>query len=173
VPGAFVLFGVVELRVYLVQHGEAKSEEEDPTKPLTEKGLADTRKMANYASSVLKLNVKKILHSGKLRARQTAEVFAEALKPEGGVSEADGLDPLADPKIWAERLEELREDLMLVGHLPHLSRLVSLLTLKSPEYEVIKFRMGGIVCLERIKPGKWMILWAVIPDMIPDQLIRE
>ena len=161
------------MRVYLVQHGEAKSEEEDPARPLTEKGLADARKMANYASRILKLNVKKILHSGKLRAEQTADVFAEALKPENGISEADGLDPLADPKIWAERLEELGEDLMLVGHLPHLSRLVSFLTLKSPEHEIIKFSMGGIVCLERIKPKRWMILWAIIPDMIPDQLVRE
>ena len=129
-PTHFCPFGVVKLRVYLAQHGEAKSGEEDPARPLTERGLADARKMANYASRVLKLNAKKILHSGKLRAEQTAEVFAEA-KSEGGISEADGLDPLTDPEIWAERLEELGEDLMLVGRLPHLSRLVSLLTLKS------------------------------------------
>jgi len=118
----------------------------------------------------LNLTLRRYCIAGSLE--QTAEVFAEA-KPENGISEADGLDPLADPKIWAERLEELGEDLMLVGHLPHLSRLVSLLTLKSPEHEIIKFSMGGIVCLERIKPRKWMILWAVIPDMIPDQLVRE
>jgi len=36
--------------LYLVQHAEAKKEEEDPARGLSEKGLQDIKKMAAYAA---------------------------------------------------------------------------------------------------------------------------
>lgn len=153
------------MKVYLVQHCEAKREEEDPSRPLTEKGLSDARKVAKYAAEVIKLKVSKILHSRKLRAKQTAEIFSEFLKPEA-CSEADNLDPLADPRKWAEKLNSEEEDLIIVGHLPHLSKLTSLLILGDQEREIVKFKMGGIVCLERLRPASWVLLWAITPEIL-------
>jgi phosphohistidine phosphatase len=80
---------------------------------------------------------------------------------------AEGLEPLADPSIWAEKLREVDEDLMLVGHLPHLTKLVSLLTVGSSEFQIVEFRYGGVVCLERKAGGSWSILWIIRPDIIP------
>ncbi len=57
------------------------------------------------------VQVSRILHSGKLRAKQTAEALSEHLHPTGGSSETDGLAPLDDPTIWAGRLAEELEDL--------------------------------------------------------------
>ena len=151
------------MRLYLVQHGEAVPETQDPSRPLTEKGRREAESTARRAAE-LGVKVSKILHSGKLRAKQTAEAMAEALKPSGGVERADGLDPLADPAIWAERLKEAGEDLMLVGHLPHLSKLASLLLTGSPDVEPVKFRMAGILCLER-EDSKWRLLWYLTPEL--------
>ncbi|MHC1579519.1 MAG: phosphohistidine phosphatase SixA [Candidatus Alkanophagales archaeon] len=152
------------VRVYLVQHGEAKSEEEDPARPLTDKGREEARRVATYVSKFA--HVSKILHSGKLRAAQTAEIMAGALKPPGGVGRADALEPLADPKIWAERLRDADDDIMLVGHLPHLSKLASLLLTGKEDVEPVKFRMAGVVCLERDEEGKWALLWMVTPETV-------
>lgn len=154
------------MRLYLVQHGEAKREEEDPSRPLTEKGKAEIKRVSEFlAGSGTKVD--KILHSGKLRAAQTAEILSDVLKPLKGVEKADALEPLADPRIWFERLKELDEDLMLVGHLPHLRKLTSLLVAGDQELEIVKFRYGCAVCLERSGDGSWCILWIVRPDIIP------
>lgn len=148
--------------LYLVQHAEAKREEEDPARGLTEKGFQDIRKVS---ASIANLNIKisQIFHSGKTRALQTAEILAEHLKPEKGLFETDGLAPLDEPEIWAERISNMAEDTVLVGHLPHLGRLASLLLCGDKERNVIDFKMGGIVCLKRLDDGRWMVEWMIVP----------
>ena len=83
--------------LYLVQHAEAKREADDPERPLTQKGWADIRRMADYAGAHLAMEVDRVLHSGKTRARETAEALAEALRPVPRVHAAEDLDPLSDP----------------------------------------------------------------------------
>ncbi|MEK6693709.1 MAG: phosphohistidine phosphatase SixA [Nitrospirota bacterium] len=148
--------------LYLVQHAEAKREEEDPVRGLTEKGLQDIRKVSASVSN-LNIKISKIFHSGKTRALQTAEVLAEYLKPEKGLFETDGLAPLDEPEIWAERISTLDEDLVLVGHLPHLGRLASLLLCGDKEKNVIDFKMGGVVCLKRPEDNRWSVEWMILP----------
>ena len=155
------------MRLYLVQHAEAKREEEDPSRPLSEKGLEDITKVAKYAEKHLKIRVDLIIHSGRLRARQTADVLAEYLRPISGVMKAEGLEPLADPKVWRNRLAETATDTMFVGHLPHLSRLTGLLLFGDESKEVVAFKMGGIVCLERDEVGRWTVQWMVTPEILP------
>ncbi len=151
------------MKVYLVQHGEAKREEDDPARPLSEKGLKDVKKIADYISKYIK--IKRIYHSGKLRSKQTAEKLSEKLTVKK-VEKVEGLEPLADPRIWVERLSGINEDIMLVGHLPHLSRLSSLLLSQDDKPEFIRFRNGGIVCLEKYTLNNWAISWIITPDII-------
>jgi phosphohistidine phosphatase len=58
------------------------------------------------------------------------------------------------------------EDLLLVGHLPHLARLAALLLTGDPEKSVINFRMGGAVRLRRMEGGQWLVDWMIIPETI-------
>ncbi|MEE9594620.1 MAG: phosphohistidine phosphatase SixA, partial [Candidatus Hydrothermarchaeales archaeon] len=112
---------IINVNLYLVQHGEPKREEEDSDRPLSETGWSEIRKVAAFIAETVNIPVSTIFHSGKTRARQTAEALAKYLNPTEGVKEADGLKPLDDPLIWADRLAETKEDIVLVGHLPHLS----------------------------------------------------
>lgn len=144
------------VRLYLVQHAEAKREEEDPARPLTEKGWKDARKVAAYGVERAGARPRRILHSGKTRAQQTAGVWAEMLRGVE-VAQADALDPTADPTVWAGRLGRETDDLMLVGHLPHLRRLASLLLCGDAEGEVVAFENGGVVCLERNPASRWAL----------------
>jgi phosphohistidine phosphatase len=155
------------MKLYLVQHAESKRKEEDHTRPLSDRGWKDIRKTANYAKEHLRIKVEQIVHSDKLRAKQTAEVLAEHLNPPKAVIADTNLEPLADPKAWKKRLVETQGDIMLVGHLPHLSKLASYLLAGDENKEVIAFRMGGIVCLERDQQRRWTIHWMITPDTTP------
>lgn len=155
------------MRVYLVQHAEAKREEEDPARPLTEKGRADVRKVSHYAAQFTSIRVDRIVHSGKTRARQTAEVLSEHLRPPRGVQQLEGLAPLDDPKTVADLLASLSEDLMVVGHLPHLGRLAGLLLCGDENRAPVEFKMGGIVALNRTEQGQWSVGWIIAPEILP------
>jgi len=150
------------MRVYIVQHAEAKREEKDPARPLSEKGWRDIDKILHLLRGK-EIEVSRIFHSGKLRAKQTAEKLGEAINSLEGIKETDGLAPLDDSNIWSNRLKEEVNDIMLVGHLPHLSRLASLLLTGDPNLEIIRFKMGGVNCLEKDEEGNWSIQWIIIP----------
>jgi len=151
--------------LHLVQHAEAKREEEDPSRGLSERGLQDIRKVAAFVAE-LDIKTGQIFHSGKTRALQTAQVLADHLKPEKGITETDGLAPMDDPQIWFERLLKTEEETMLVGHLPHLARLAAMLLCGDKEKNAVNFKMGGIVCLKRFEKVKWAIEWMIIPEVI-------
>ena len=151
------------MHLYLAQHAEAKPVETDPTRGLTPKGIADVQKVAAHLAT-LNFDIKKIYHSGKTRAHETASILASHFKPVKGIIEAAGLAPQDDPEIWHERLKTLDESTVLVGHLPHLRRLASLLLCGDSERAVLHVRAGGVVCLRRLEDS-WSLEWAISPEL--------
>jgi phosphohistidine phosphatase len=151
--------------VYLVQHGQAASEVQDPARPLTEGGREEVQRVARHAAT-LGVGVAEIWHSGKLRALQTAEIFRAHLRPEPALREQRGMSPADDPVLMMPRLEAAADPVMLVGHLPHLGRLASLLLIGDPGRGIIRFRNAGIVCLARGEGG-WAVQWILPPDLVP------
>ena len=147
------------MQLFLVQHGQAKSEEEDPERSLTEEGAEIVRRMAAWANRV-GLRVDQIRHSGKKRAEQTAEIFAKRVGPVNGVVAVPGLQPNDDVHPMAEALHAEQGSAMLVGHLPFLSRIISLLVAGNPRSQVLQFQNAGIVSLSR-QDGDWTVNWAV------------
>ncbi|MDX1775418.1 MAG: phosphohistidine phosphatase SixA [Desulfobulbales bacterium] len=153
------------MALFLIQHGKSLPREKDPERGLSEEGLAETRAMASVAAQNY-VQVKSIIHSGKKRALQTAEIFAEAIKPEAGISKAAGLAPMDDVSMFAAAIDN-GEDLMVVGHLPFLERLVSYLVSGSTERMVLQFQNSGIVCLDSEKGSKlWFVRWAQFPRFV-------
>jgi phosphohistidine phosphatase len=159
------------MKLYLVQHGQSAAKEVDSTRGLTDEGRRDTRLMAEMAAK-LELGLVEIRHSGKTRAEQTAAIFGETLQPERGVQAVAGLNPLDDVQLVADSLgaetERLSpEPLMLVGHLPFMSRLAALLVNGDPESEAAVFSNSGIVCLGRtfgpFAGRRWRFLWQLNP----------
>ncbi|UCC78693.1 MAG: phosphohistidine phosphatase SixA [Candidatus Zixiibacteriota bacterium] len=154
------------MAVFLIQHAESKPKEEDPERTLTDEGSENINKISSYARQHINVSVDRIFHSGKLRARQTAEVLAGYLKPAEGVSETDGLEPMADPTIWAKRISQIQNDIMLVGHLPHLGRLTSVLLGADATKSIVNFRNAGIVKLSQAPDDNWMIDWIIVPSIV-------
>ena len=152
------------MHLYLVQHGLAKSKEEDPERPLSGEGMTDAGKMAAFLAK-RGVRIDRIYHSGKLRAKQTADIFGEKLGITGMVADTDGLAPSDDPQIWEKRLVGKSENIMLVGHLPHLSRLASLLLAGGTERNTVEFKNAGVICAKRDESGRWSLQWMVIPEL--------
>jgi phosphohistidine phosphatase len=148
------------MEIYLVRHGEAESELVEPTQPLRERGRADVSRIARHAARI-KVAVTEIRHSTKLRAKQTAEILAahRSSGPSRG-----GLSGRLPTRQAQDAVEAAVEPLMLVGHLPHLARLASLLLVGDPNREIVRFRPGAIARLERAERG-WVLGWILTPEI--------
>jgi len=155
------------MHLYLVQHGEAQPREVDPDRPLTQKGARKVEKVALFLVQRSDIYLDTIYHSGKTRAFQTAEILAKRLRPVKGMSEGKELNPMSLPWGWVERLKEMEENIMLVGHLPHLKRLTALLICQDESKQCVQFYNGGVIHLERDESGIWTIKWIIIPDLLP------
>jgi phosphohistidine phosphatase len=155
------------MNLYLVQHADAVSKEEDPDRPLSARGRADASKVARYIKDHRSvLAVDQIFHSSKTRAKQTAQVLSQALDLAGNLKEDPDLGGGDDPAIWARRLAELDQNVMLVGHMPHLRKLVSLLLCGDPAARIIDFQNSGIVHLHRAEDNHWTVRWIITPAII-------
>jgi phosphohistidine phosphatase len=157
------------MRLYLVRHGEALSEEEDPKRPLSEKGRGEVQRVASLLEDAGVL-VGLVQHSGKLRAVETAAILSGPLSRDGTITHRSGLKPNDPVEPLAQQLcsmsdTDSRGGLMLVGHLPFMERLASQLLCDDPESGMVRFPEGGVLCLEGA--GKeWTTEWFVIPDVV-------
>jgi len=152
------------MALYLVQHGKSLLKDKDPKKGLSQEGIAETKRIAEVAKGYA-VRVSKITHSGKTRARQTAEIFEAALKPAGGIHESSGLNPLDDVTVFADTIDNA-EHVMLVGHLPFMERLTAYLITGFAEKAVFKFQNSGIVCMDKDPITKsWVIQWTLMPHI--------
>ncbi|MFP4036381.1 MAG: phosphohistidine phosphatase SixA [Desulfobacteraceae bacterium] len=152
------------MRLYLVQHGRPVPKEQDPDRPLSDEGRREVERVANFLRQA-GIRVPRVEHSGKTRAAQTAELLVERVNPGAAAEPRSGLGPLDDPASFISSIAEQEEDRMLVGHLPHLDRLASLLAAGDQEAGVADFKQGGVVCLVRGDSGSWSIAWMVVPEL--------
>lgn len=150
------------MTLFLVQHGKSLPKDVDPQKGLSDQGSAEVTRIADAAKGY-NVQVGSICHSGKTRARQTAEIFASALEPKQGIREKSGLKPLDDVITIAASINNA-DDIMLVGHLPFMERMCAYLITGKTDKPVFKFQNGGIVCMDiDAESQSWIIKWTLMP----------
>ena len=151
------------MRLYLVQHGKPVPKEVNPERPLSGEGREEVKRVASFLKGA-GIKVPQVVHSGKARARETAEILANALGAE--LTQREGLAPLDDVKPLVAEIDSLLDNTMLVGHLPHLAKLASLLVAGDEEKGIVKFQQGGVACLIKDEEGAWAVAWMVVPELI-------
>ncbi len=150
--------------LYLVRHGQAKSPGDDPERGLTDLGMKQAHSTARWAAAAGAC-VTQIFHSGKKRAKETAGIFSQELRPSRGLVPAQGLMPNDDVVPTAELVEAGGESLMIVGHLPFLPRLASLMVAGDSERVGFAFMEAAVLCLHRSQ-GRWYVRWMVTPEQV-------
>jgi phosphohistidine phosphatase len=154
------------MHLYLVQHGEAQAEAVDASRPLTSAGREDIARLALVLAHA-GVRVHRVLNSGKLRARASAEALATAIAPNVPIQDRDKLSPKDSTEWLADETVLWQEDTLIVGHQPFMSRLVSRLVLGKEQPLIADFTPGTAVCLVR-RPltGAWFIAWMVAPALL-------
>ena len=152
------------MALYLVQHGKSLPKDMDPDQGISGEGKSQVRRIAEVAEGY-GVKVSRIAHSGKKRARQTAELIGKVLAPSMEIEVRDGLNPLDDVTVAADVLDT-GENLVLVGHLPFMEKLTNYLVTGSSAGLVFKFQNGGILCLDQDpESNSWFIKWSLMPHI--------
>lgn len=152
------------MALFLVQHGKAAPADMDPERGLTAEGRAEVERIADVAQGY-RVAVRSILHSGKKRARETAEILAVRLGTGIPVRAVPGMEPNDDVASFSLELNAA-DNTMLVGHLPFMEKLAAHLVAGSSQRPVFKFQNGGILCLDKDQgTGLWVIIWALMPHI--------
>ena len=163
------------MQLFLLRHGLAvergtRGFEDDATRPLTPKGRRQLRKIG-AAIKKLEPDFDLILSSPFMRAKQTAEIVAASLKLKKYLKFSNALAPGGAPSILIRQLEREKPapgKILLVGHEPDLSQLVSLLTTGGPHLE-LDFKKSGLCKVEtgKLRAGKCASLaWLLTPKQM-------
>lgn len=130
---------------------------------LSDKGRAGVERVAAFLKRG-ETRVPRIVHSGLVRAEQTAAILHRAIGEDEPLEVMEGLGPFDRPAPIAAALERAAADVMLVGHQPFMGRLLAYL-LGDADDESIRFRTGGLVCLERAR-DRWQLAWMITPNLL-------
>jgi phosphohistidine phosphatase len=141
----------------LVHHADAVGPDVDPQRPLSPHGREHAVRLAADAAA-RGVRPAVIWHSGKLRARQTADAFRAACNPSAEFAAIRGLQPTDPPEWIRDRLVGEELDILLAGHFPSLPRILHLLV--TGVNAAAEFPQHGLVALER-QENLWVVKWAI------------
>lgn len=156
------------MNIYIMRHGLAAKPArrgKDSERQLTRKG---ERKLWDTAEAMEKMGLtfQAILSSPYLRARQTADIIADAFNARKHLKLTETLAPgraLKSFVAYVKTLSPPPENLLLVGHEPGLSEFISLLVCGDRHLQ-LNFKKGGLCKLtaraltgERCATLEWLL----------------
>ncbi len=153
------------MRLYIVQHGDSLPKDVDPDRPLSNRGRADIERLTEWLSNH-DVQIAQILHSGKTRAKQTAEILRPLLKSRSQISEGQGLAPNDSPEAFLHKLRDPEKDTLVAGHMPFVARAVSQALTGGPDRQLVEFLPGSIAGLERSEDASWRLFVFVRPEFL-------
>jgi phosphohistidine phosphatase len=147
------------MELYILRHGLAEAAPNPPSsgdsrRRLTKEGANKMRRAAK-GMKALELSFDLILSSPYLRARETAEIVADAMAAVKNVEFSNALTPDSDPRVLIEdltRKHRAKKQVLVVGHEPYLSRLISLL-ISGDTRVTIDFKKGALCKLSALNLG--------------------
>lgn len=151
------------MKLYLMRHGEAEGLFDGDEPALTAIGKAEVNRIGEALSS-MDIQPDHIYQSGKLRARQTAEIVKSKLRVDILISKIAGLKPNDPVSTFVGNLKDIKENILIVGHLPFIAKLTSYLLAETESDLMIAFRTASVACLEYAKSSGWKLNWFISPE---------
>jgi phosphohistidine phosphatase len=157
------------MRLYLVRHCDAVHPAEHPDRPLSRNGEDQARRLAAWMgrNGIL---ADEIVHSGVLRAAQTAEALSATVQPVRGVRMEPGLRPGDSAREAVDHLRFGDTSRVVVTHLPIVGHMASLLLSGNERSDPVFFRTGSIAAFEG-EGDYWSLDWLIHPSLVvsPDR----
>ena len=152
-------------QIYFAQHGLAVDKSENPDRPLSAEGIRQTQAIADQLENA-SIPISQIFHSGKLRAQQTADIFANTFQTPSTMPAVTPLDYLSPNDDIDKLVTNLNfNNALYIGHLPYLDKLISFLTTVDEAVKMIEFRNSGVVCLGK-NNETCFIRWYITPETL-------
>lgn len=151
------------MNLYLAQHGAALEKSVHPERPLSPVGRADVTRVAEMLRTA-GVATERILHSGKTRADQTAQLFVQQIAVGVTPESIAGIAPNDSVEKFAERIASWNGDTLICGHQPFMGRLASSLLIDDPAVELVEFRPGSVAKLGDVS-GRWVLCWFLTPEL--------
>ena len=153
------------MKLYLVRHGKAEdTTDSSGERPLSARGMADIEAQAKLLDNA-GVRVTNVFHSGKLRARQTAEILSALVAPDVMPEPMGSITPMDDTDHLAAEISAWDDDTMVCGHNPFMERMAARLLSGDDEENVVLVKTGTVMCLERSHGGNWIMNWMSIPKL--------
>ncbi|QTS83742.1 phosphohistidine phosphatase SixA [Coxiella endosymbiont of Amblyomma nuttalli] len=157
------------MKLYCVRHGHAEQlPNKSGERPLTQKGIEEINRIATYLA-YRDVHAIHVMHSGKLRAQQSAVILAEAVAKNQLIEVCELLGSDHQIALLIDRVQEWHDDTLLVGHMPCMSQLVNTLILGDDYPDILRFTPATVVCLEQFE-NRWILNWVLRPDLVPHQM---
>ncbi len=153
------------MRLYVVQHGDSLPKDVDPDRPLSNRGRADIKRLTEWLSNH-DVQIAQILHSGKARAKQTAEILRPLLISPSQIDEGQGLAPNDSPEAFLHQLRDPEKDTLVAGHMPFVARTVSQALTGAPDRQLVEFVPGSVAGIERSEDASWRLFVFVRPEFL-------
>ena len=151
------------MKLYLMRHGEAEGIYDGDEPGLSARGKAEVNRIGEALSS-MDIQLDHIYQSGKLRARQTAEIVKSKLGFDILISKKEGLKPNDPVPAFASNLKDNNENSLIVGHLPFMAKLTSWLLAETESEFMIAFSTASVACLEYANSFGWNLHWFINPE---------
>ncbi len=157
------------MKLYIARHGDSLPKEINTESPLSKKGEQEINNLAHFLRH-LKPSIQGIFHSGKRRAQQTAEILAKAFDNQGEIKARTGMDPLDSIFPLLDDLKTEPQTVLLVGHLPFMETLISMMCTGSLDHKILSLSAGTLVCMDKSESDTfWSIQWMINPQLCWDQ----
>jgi len=151
------------MRLYLVQHGDAVPKDVDSDRPLSDGGRADIERLTEWLS-IHNAQIAQILHSGKTRAKETAEILRPLVKSSSQIYEGQGLAPNDSPEAFLHQLRGSEKDTLVAGHMPFVARTVSQALTGAPDRQLVEFVPGSVAGIELSEDASWRLFLFARPE---------
>ena len=157
------------MKLYLLRHAEAQSTYPDEDRNLSGKGRKTLLTLAKLLKGKEVVAIDEIRHSTLVRTGETAELLSTEMNLNVPVNEVQGLAPTDEVQPLVDHLQAVENNLMLVGHLPQLAILASILVTGRAGPIVFNLNPCGLIALERYENHStdesnsplWIIQWMI------------
>lgn len=153
------------MRLYLIRHAHAVDADDDPERPLSQRGMDQVASLARFLRPAGRFEPEEFWHSPLARSRQTTQLLAQRLRLDVPHTLMPDLEPEDDPRAAARRIKAVTHALAIVGHEPHLSMLATLLVIGKMEFPIFVMKKCAALALEG-EGSHWSVRWHVSPDLI-------